>query len=291
MQVTQLERVDLAIVLAHLWMKRWWIVGVVLVCTGAAVAAALLITPRYSAAAVLVPVTPEEGGSGLLGAIGQLGGLASMAGIGLGAGDAASHEAVAVLESRQFTESFIADNGLLPVLFPSNWDPDAGRFRGDAASWPTLADGFRLFDGAVRTVERNKDTGLVTLTIEWTDPQRAAQWANELVERLNSEMRRRAIQRTGGSLEFLEQELTRTRTVETRQAISRLVEAQVNQRMLANVTQEYAFRFVDRALPPGRHDRSWPPRLLMVIGGFLFGLIASVGTILFLRTLRDTQAA
>jgi uncharacterized protein involved in exopolysaccharide biosynthesis len=271
--------------------KRLWIIGTVLVFAAAALAAGFLMTPRYQATAVLVPASPEKGGGGLLGAIGQLGGLASIAGIGLGSGDAATQEAVAVLESRQFTESFITAYGLLPVLYADQWDPAARQFRGMQSDWPTLADGFRLFDTSVRTLSRNKETGLVTLGIEWTDPKLAAQWANEMVERLNAEMRRRAIERSVSSLVYLEKELGQTQTVETREAISRLVEAQINQRMLANVTVDYAFRFADRALPPDMDDPSWPPRVPLVILGLLLGLVISVGAILFSRALHTAPSA
>ncbi|MGE0581174.1 MAG: Wzz/FepE/Etk N-terminal domain-containing protein [Steroidobacteraceae bacterium] len=289
MKIEHPERIDITNVLALLWAKRWWISGAVLACTAVAIAAAFFITPRYRAIAVLTPASTEAGGNGALGAIGRLGGLASLAGIGFGTGHPATQEALAVLESRQFTESFIGDYGLMPKLFPSRWDAKSGRFRGDATTWPTLADGYQYFNEDVRTVGQSKDTGFVTLEIEWTDPERAAEWANVLVGRLNAEMRRRTIERTGNSLRFLEQELGRTQVVETRQAISRLIEAQMNQRMLANSTQEYAFRFVDRALPPDRTDRSWPPRLLFVLGGFLFGAVASVGLILLLWSLGDAE--
>lgn len=291
MQATESERVDLHAILAHLWVKRWWIIGTVLVFTVAGLAAGFLMTPRYQATAVLVPASPEKGGGGLLGAIGQLGGLASIAGIGLGSGDAATQEAVAVLESRQFTESFITAHGLLPVLYSDRWDPATRQFRGKQSDWPTLADGFRLFDTSVRTLSRNKETGLVTLGIEWTDPKLAALWANSLVERLNAEMRRRAIERSASSLVYLEKELGETQTVETREAISRLVEAQINQRMLANVTIDYAFRFADRALPPDADDPSWPPRIPLVILGVVLGLVISVGAILFSRALHAAPAA
>ena len=193
---------------------------------------------------------------------------------------------MAVLQSRQFTEQFLADRNLLPVLFARKWDAAAKTWRGDKQSWPTLADGYRYFHNEIRSVSRNKETTLVSLTVEWKDPRSAADWANDLVDRLNAEMRRRAIARTSSSLSYLESELTGTQTIETRQAISRLVEAQINQRMLANVTRDYAFRFVDRALPADLDDEVWPPKVLFVVLGALGGLAISVGWLLLSRALR-----
>ena len=81
-----------------------------------------------------------------------------------------------------------------------------------------------------------------------------------------------AIAQTEASVKFLEDELAATNMVETRSAVSRLMEAQINQRMYANVTQEYAFRVVDPALVPDPKDVVWPNKpLLLILGGFLGG--------------------
>ncbi len=102
----------------------------------------------------------------------------------------------------------------------------------------------------MRSVSKDKQTGLITLAIEWRDPVQAASWANELVARLNAEMRARAIARTSASIDYLQKELANTSEVETKRAMDRVMEAQINKRMLATVTEEYALRVVDRALPP-----------------------------------------
>ena len=135
------QRVDLRPIVEYLWSRRWFIAVVTFAFVAAAVAAALLLTPRYRATAVLVSASHEATGGGLLGALGQLGGLASAAGIGLAGGDEETQEAMAVLQSRQFTEQFLADRNLLPVLFARKWDAAAKTWRGDKHSWPTLADG------------------------------------------------------------------------------------------------------------------------------------------------------
>ena len=77
----------------------------------------------------------------------------------------------------------------------------------------------------------------------------------------------RAIAYTG----FLEKELASTDLVEARAAINRLIEEQIKQRMLASVSQEYAFRTVGRALPPDADDFVSPRRLLLVVGGTALG--------------------
>jgi uncharacterized protein involved in exopolysaccharide biosynthesis len=165
---------------------------------------------------------------------------------------------------------------LMPELFPKRWDAQAKRWKGPQQQWPSMARGFKYFDKKVRTVTRDKITSLIKVEIEWKDPAEAALWANTLVGRLNAEMRSRAIASTTASLGYLEKEVATTSTVETRMAISHLMEAQINQRMLANVTEEYAVRVVDRALPPDPRDMVWPQKVLLLAMGPAFGLLCGI---------------
>ena len=268
---------DLGALFELLWSRRWLITACVVVCAGVAGAAAFLLTPVYRAATVLVPADVERSGVGsLAGGLGDLGGLTALAGIDISSGSRATDEALAVLRSREFTEGFIRDQNLMPLLFRKLWDADAQRWLGDADDQPTAAEGFKYFNERLRSVSQDTRTGLVTVRIDWRDPMQAAEWANALVARLNAEMRGRAIERTNASVRFLEKELTTTIIVDTRAAISRLMDAQINQRMLANVTEEYAFRVVDKALPPDDDDPVRPRKLVMLVTGMAIGLLFGV---------------
>ena len=239
-------------------------------------AVAFLMTPVYRATTILVPASNGRSVEGLGSALDQLGGLASIAGITLGNKGSDTEEALAVLRSREFTERFINERGLMPKLFSSKWDAQGGKWKVPERSQPTPAKAYRYFSKKIRSITQDRKTGLVTLQIDWTDRQEAAAWANELATRLNEEMRSRAIANADASVGFLEKELQRTSTVETREAISRLMEAQVKQRMLANVTHEYAFRIVDKALPPDADDPVRPQKVAMLLAGPAVGLVLAI---------------
>src|SRR5688572_7968341 len=256
------DDIDLREIVLTLWRRRWWLIASVALFTSLFAAVAFLMTPIYRASTVAIPAMNDRSGLGALGpALGQLGGLASLAGINIGNPGSQTEEALAVLRSREFTEDFIRDRDLMPLFFADRWDAEARTWKGDAEDAPTLAQAFKYFDGSVRRILQDKKTSLVTLSIEWRDPVVAAAWANDLIARLNAEMRVRAIASTNASMGYLEKELGSTTTIETREAINRLIEAQINQRMLANVTEQYALRVVDRALPPDARDVARPKKL------------------------------
>jgi uncharacterized protein involved in exopolysaccharide biosynthesis len=159
----------------------------------------------------------------------------------------------------------------MPQLFPRKWDARENRWKVAAEKAPTLAEGYKRFDKKVRTVTHDKKTDLVTVAIEWPDAAAAARMANELIARLNAEMRERAIVRTNAAVGYLQKELEATTAVDTRAAISRLMEAQINQRMYANVTQEYSLRVIDRAMPSDPKDVARPKKLMLLALGVTLG--------------------
>src|SRR5450631_1014619 len=105
------EIVDLHGLLNLLWARRLWIAISVTLSVAAFAFAAFYMTPEYRAKVVMVPASAERKSvsSSLNSALGQLGGLASLAGINLGSSDAETEEALAVLRSRQFSGDFIND--------------------------------------------------------------------------------------------------------------------------------------------------------------------------------------
>jgi len=267
--------VDVRALLRRCWINRWLIFFSVFICSALFVIAAFTITPVYRSSTVVIPASADRSSmsGSLSSALGSLGGLASLAGVNVSSNDSTTVEALAVLQSRQFTQKFIDEHGLMPRLFSNKWDATNAKWKVDEERQPTPAQAYKYFNEKVRMVNQDKKTGLVTVQIDWKDRNEAAAWANALVQLTNAEMRNRAIEKATASIGFLEKELATTSTVETREAINRLIEAQIKQRMLATVTQEYAFRVVDEAVVSDVNDPIKPKKLMLIITGLLVGLI------------------
>jgi uncharacterized protein involved in exopolysaccharide biosynthesis len=268
--------IDLTTLFKVIWRRRWLVVMCTFVFAAAFVAVAFIVTPVYRAQTVVVPGDADKRVGGLGSMLGQFGGLAAIAGLDMPSNGSMTEEALAVLRSRGFTENFLKEEGVMPLLYAKRWDPAAKGWKGPAKNHPTYAQGSKDFDRKVRKVSYDKKRGLIVIQVEWKDRATAAYWANQLVKRLNAEMRARAIAQTDASVSFLEKELAGTNVIETRAAVSRLMEAQINQRMYANVTQEYAFRVVDPALEPDPKDVAWPNKPLLLLLGSFLGLFLGV---------------
>lgn len=253
------------------WRRRLLVVASVLLFAALAAAASYVMTPRWRAQVVIVPVKGDDMRGVLSSALGQLGGLASLAGLGA-SGGGNKEENLQFLSSRGFLRSFIEEENLLPVLFAKKWDATQGRWNvDDPDDVPTIADGVRYMDSNVRSVQEERRTGIVTLSIVWKDPVVAARWANLMVERANRDLRARAIQDAEASKAYLNAELGKTDVVELRQSVYRLLENQIKTIMLASVRPDYAFRIIDPAVAPDPDEKIRPKRLVMTVLGALAG--------------------
>jgi uncharacterized protein involved in exopolysaccharide biosynthesis len=262
-----------------LWRGRWVLGATIIVCTALAVAYALLATQWYRSEALLIPATPKSS-QNLPGQLANLGGLAGLAGINL-LGSNNTAEPIAVLHSRDVIREFIQQNDLLHILFMKKWDAAASRWKDSRPSkQPDVRDGIKLFQDQILTVQDDKKTGLVTLSVEWTDPVLASEWANQLIERTNERMRDRAIAEAESNVTYLQSQLTSTTQATLQQAVSRLLENELQKAMLARGNKEFAFRVIDRPDIPRRRSR--PNRPLTVALGFLAGGILGV-LIVFVR--------
>ena len=253
------------------WRRRLLVAACVLVFAALAAAASFVMTPRWRAQVVIVPVKGDDMRGVLSSALGQLGGLASLAGLG-SSGGGNKEENLQFLSSRGFLRSFIEEENLLPVLFAKKWDATKGRWNvDDPDDVPTIADGVRYMDSKVRSVQEERRTGIVTLSIVWKDPVVAARWANLMVERANRDLRARAIGDAEASKAYLNAELAKTDVVELRQSVYRLIENQIKTIMLASVRPDYAFRIIDPAVPPDLDEKIRPKRTVMTVLGALAG--------------------
>jgi hypothetical protein len=232
----------------------------------------LLTEPVYRTEVLLVPVE-DESTDGLGELAGQLGGLAQITGIELG-GQNNVWVPISMLKSRAFAEQFIENNNLMPLLFRDEWDSKENAWIAEVMDDPpSLWDAFEIFDNEIRGVDWNRTTKLVVLSIQWRDPELAAEWANNIVKNINARLRQQAINEANKSIGYLNNELKKTNVVGLRQAIYRLVESQIEKIMLANVREEYAFKIIDPAVSPDLDDYIWPNMPLILIIGLLGGFV------------------
>ena len=273
------DEIDL-IALLRLLIGSWKLIGgVTVLVTAAALAYALQATEIFKAEALLVPVAEEK--SRMSTTLGQFSGLATMAGISIPS-DSNKEEVIATLKSRKFIQRYIEEKKLLQVLFEEQWDQAEAAWKVELGDeLPTVESAYRAFSG-VMDVSEDKKTGLVTLSVSWKDPEVAAEWANDLVRRLNEELRSKAIENSKKRIGYIEKELGKTLVKDMKEVLYSLLESEEQKAMLANVNEEFALKVIDPAVAP--ELRESPKRKMIVVLGGFFGVFLGI-SVFFLRQL------
>ena len=272
------DEIDLLELIRTLLQAWKVIVAVTIVCTGLAVVYALLSPEVFRAETLLAPAQDEK--SGASSAIGQFGGLATMAGISIPS-DSNIEQVIATLESRKFLKFFIDKNKLLPVLFEGAWDPENQSWIVESEEdKPTDQKAIEFFK-TILSVDEDKKSGLITLSISWKDPTVAAKWANDLVKQLNELLRQKAITDSRKRVGYLEQELAKTTLQDMRTVLYNILESEKQKAMLANVNEDFALVVIDPAVAP--EGRAKPNRKLIVALGGVCGVFLSIFAV-FLRS-------
>lgn len=230
--------------------------------------------PIYRADTLLSVVEDKNTSGGLAGLARQVGGLAGAVNIGATGSD--KNVAIAVLRSRAFVVKFIRERGIEKVLFSDLLAPDGETWAQEKRGAPTDSDVFELFTKQIFSVREDSNTGLITVSIEWHDSQVATDWANEIVREINSQLRTRARTQAESSVDYLQSESGRISNVHTQRAIYNLIEQQINEIMLANVTEEYAFEVIDPATASDPDDYVKPRKVFLLASGLMAGFLLAM---------------
>ncbi len=267
------DELDLVVLWGVLRAHRGLVVSATVICGVVAALLAILATPIFRAEVWITPA-PQEGSMAASGALSQLSGLASLAGVNVGNNASPQRDAMAVLRSRHLVEEFIERNNLLPMLFPDSSRP------------PTLWRGVRQFQGAVVNIREDTRQGVIVVAIEWTDPVIAARWANGFVALANELLRTRAMEEATRNIAYLKEQATRTDVVNLQRVMYDLIESETKTLMLANGRPEYAFTVVDPAVPP--EIRARPHRAIIVLVGLAVGFIVGAAIAYVLDKVRKS---
>lgn len=282
------DEIDLRQLFSTLWAGKWLILAVTILFAAAGVAFALSKPNIYQSSVLLAPAN-EEGAMG--GISGQLGGLASLAGINIGSeGSKQTVIAKEVVRSRAFLADFIERHNLaVPLMAARGWNieksewqydhevynPETGQWLPDKdgkSQQPTDWDLVKMFKEKHLSVSENKENGMVTFSVKSLSPPAAQQWAKWLVQDINEHMRRQDVAEAEARINYLENKLTDTNIAGMQQVFYQLIESETRTVMLANAQQEYVFETIDPAVVP--QEKSEPARaLIAILAAFLGGML------------------
>jgi len=298
------DEIDLRELFGVLWAGKIKIIAITAVFAVASIIYALSVPNQYKATALLAPA--QSSGGGLSGALGQLGGLASLAGVSLGGGESSEGQiAQEIMKSWSYIEGFIDDNDLAVELAAAQgWSKGSNELQiNDSVydtqnkQWlveneagvtgpPTSWSLFQAFSERL-AVSEDKKSGLVSVSIEYYSPLIAKQWVDMYVESINRFMQQRQMDKVTRNIAYLHEQIGKTSIAEMQEVFYSIIEEQTKSKMLAEASPDYAFVAVGPSMVP--EQKSQPKRALMCILGTLLGGMLSVLLVLIMHYARKSD--
>lgn len=282
------ENYSLAALIQYLWQKKWFCIGFSGLFAVIAVVVALMIPNTYRSEMLLAPSQNQSSNMGLGS---QLGGLASFAGISLEQGEVDNTTvALELLRSRAFALSVIDEYKMaVPLMAGDSYniqtqtlaiDPEI--YDVSASQWvrqveppktpePTATELYRAYLDII-DIERDQETGLIKVGVEFLSPVLAKKWNQAIVNDVNEKVRVREQSKFRQNIDYLQRQVESVENVELKTSLYQLLQEQFKSLMLTEVGGEYVLTTVDPAFIPD--EKHAPARALIVIlvtllGGFL----------------------
>ena len=225
--------------------------------------------------------------------VSDYGGLASMAGISLpSSSDNKGPFITSLIRSKEFFLFFLTfEQVKLNLMAVQNYDKhtkkivyDNEKFDFKNKKWirdfddgrsqnPSYVEVSEVYNDSINLWQDDK-TSFIYIDFTHESPLFANDFLNLIIKEINSQMRSQDLKKSEESLTYLYKLLEKTSDNDLRDLVFNLIETQFKTQMLANIQEDYAFREIDSPFLPEKI--SSPNRYLIILIGFIFGLIASI---------------
>ena len=212
--------------------------------------------------------------------------LASMVGVDIaGSGADKTSVAIATIQSRDFFKHLLSKNGVLENLMAfESYDPSAKQsyfnesiFDSSTGEWlvskPTALQAYQKYKSLL-TINHNKLNGLMVMSISHQSPYFAEEFLSLIIQEANYLSRERNLIESAKSLDYLNEELLKTKQSEVVTAISSLIESQLKNQMFAKAKDNFLLQPIDKPYIP--EQASGPNRRQIAVFGAFLGFLFSI---------------
>ncbi len=293
------DEIDLRELWDAIWDGKWLIIAITTLFAIGAVLYALSVPNEYKSTVLLAPASSSSSSS-LSKLAGQFGGLASLAGINLGASGSEDKSVIAIeiVKTWGFLETFIQENKIeVEVFAVEGWnrannqlliDPDL--YDQTTQQWvrefdPTKGQkvepsSWELYEEIKDriSISQDKTNGLISLSVEYYSPMIAKEWVDKLVRAINFHIQKQDREEAIKSIDYLNNKIKETNIADMQSVFYQLIEEQTQTLMLAEVSEEYVFKTLSKAKIA--EEKVKPKRAWITILGVLIGGICSIFIVL-----------
>lgn len=281
------DEIDLIEVFKVLWKEKLLIILFTTIFAISSVLYALSLPNKYTSTSLLASANQNNSLSSKLGSYSSLAGLA---GVTLPKETAtSSDEAIARIKSFDFFSMHFLPYIKLEDLFAvKKWNSDTNLliyneklFDSSKNAWtrdefpakPSEQEAYEVYQ-KILSISENQTTSFVTISIEHFSPYVAQKWVKTIIKNINESMRSENMKISSNSINYLKERSQSTNIKEIRDAISQLLQSQMQSLMLATANENYVYKIINSPIAPER--KSSPGRAFISIFGTLIGFIIAI---------------
>jgi LPS O-antigen subunit length determinant protein (WzzB/FepE family) len=227
----------------------------------------------------------------------SFGGLANLAGVSLGGGDANEYEiGIEILTSRDFTFSFIKKNKLGPIIYAVQaWDEDNNKlifdetiFNSDKLEWISYSNEleYEIFKKFKKNFSASfdKNSGLLAISYIHSSPHTAKNILDLMIKQINNDIRVEKKEEALRSIDYINAELKNVKNMDVRALFNSLLYDEYKTITKTNIKPEYFVKVIDAPYVP--FERHSPKRAQICIYWTFIGFFMSVVLAYFFHFLK-----
>lgn len=285
------EEINLGEILKALLDRKFFIMASIILSTSISILYSFNLANTYTTSVLLAPSDDDTKSSML----GQMGGLAGLAGVSLGDGAVnKTDEAIERIKTYEFfSKHFLPNVKLKNLMAVSNWNKgknsivyDDRIYNSNNDQWvrksripfiniskvPSTQEAFIRYKELLH-IEQDRKTSFVSILVSHESPYKAKEWADLILSKINQSMRDQEKSKTIKSLDFLNDQYSQTDYKEIRQSIASLQEEQMKSLMMLEASESFVFKILDYPIVPEK--KSAPKRSIIILLGTIFGFMIS----------------
>lgn len=281
------DEIDLKELVGVLWKSKFLIISFTALISISSIIISLMMTNYYTSESVLIARDQQDSSS-----LSDFSGVASLVGVDLSGEGASVFKVMEIIQSREFVRHLITFENVLPSLMAAesfdassqqiNFDPEI--FDAESNTWtrepgvngniiPSYLEAHREYSDMLSII-KDKLTGLISIKFEHISPVFANDFLSLIIQEANNLNREIDVDATTKALTYLKGELSQTPQIEIKKSISKLIENQLETRMMASIYDDYILIPLEPPFVPDKKSR--PIRSLIVILSTLIAGMLSV---------------
>lgn len=298
------DEINLKEIFDVFWNGRKLIVAITALFAVVSVIVALATPNQYIASSVLAPAEQDSGG--LSSTLNKLGGLASFAGLNVGAGESSDVQvAIKIMESWAFIDSFIVSNNLQAQVYAAKgWNKDDNKLLYDSDIYDEKNQKWLIVDNDGQYVEPTSwqlyqvfsdylgvsfdaTNGLVSVKIEYYSPYIAQEWVGKFIKEINLHMQQSKLVRVNSNIDYLHVQIEKTSVSYIHEVLYTVIEEQLKNKMFVEATPDNTFVVISPSMLP--EEKSRPRRAILCIVGTFLGLVLSLFLVFIIHMINTSR--